>query len=147
MDSEPLDVAKRHQKFARYHSISLSRPIMRANIGSEILSGSFKFYDKYNTSWCRFATSKICARPPNFTLAPNYARKYRFWNPIGQFCFQKVYSFENTNNFCAYSSPRTISNNSVYSRSGPIPHPLPVNREGELKCTNSFILFSKLRYK
>ena len=39
----PLDVAKRHQKFARYRRISLSRPIMRANRGSEILSGSFVF--------------------------------------------------------------------------------------------------------
>ena len=38
--------------------------------------------------------------------------------------------------FRACTIPRTISDNSTYFNFGPIPHPLPLNREGELKCKN-----------
>ena len=41
MDSKPLGVAKRHQSFARDRRISLSRPIMRANVGSESYRAAF----------------------------------------------------------------------------------------------------------
>ena len=46
--------------------------------------------------------------------------------------------------FCAYTIPTTISDNSTYYKSGPIPHPLPVNREGESMFTSLFVQLSWL---
>ena len=57
--------------------------------------------------------------------------------------------------FRACTIPRTISDNSTYFNFGPIPHPLPLNREGEIKCAArrmlselglSFNTASPLRY-
>ena len=85
----------------------------------------------------------ICATAA-YHFCTNYARKYRFRilsdiiNPLSV-----RYSAEKCEQFCVFLSPKTISYNSVYYKSEPIPHPLPVNREGVQKAANLFILFSK----
>ena len=45
--------------------------------------------------------------------------------------------------FRAYIEIRTISYNFACFKYGPIPHPLPVNREGEFESTNSLIKYYK----
>ena len=97
MDAEPLGVAPQHLKFARYRRTPVSHSIMRANAGSEILSGRpkkpngnllllgfFLLFHGFRTSRCCSATPKICALSPHTDFAPNYARKCRFLNPIGR---------------------------------------------------------------